>query len=401
MFYKKIRYKMPLVLFAVIGFAVFAGPSLPVSLQSICYTLSLLIKEVLLFVLPAIIFSLLFGSIVTIGTNSGALRMILLLIPIVCISNFITTMVAYGGGVLISNEVTAISKVAAASDTLMPLFVLSLPKWIPNDMALFLGLLFGLFFSYKSQEVGNKLAKILTKVATFFLNNLFIPIIPIFILGFVLKLQHDDILETLIKNYAFIFVAIFALQVIYILFLFFVANKFRLKAVYETICNMLPASITGFSTMSSAAAMPLTLLAAEKNTKNPGISRFAIPTTVNIHLIGDCIAIPILAMAILSSFGYAEPSFEEYMIFAAYFVMAKFAVAAVPAGGILVMLPILERNLMFNSEMLSLITALYIMFDSVITSVNISGNSVFVMLFNSIYAKSKNWWSWSGTTDSN
>jgi Na+/H+-dicarboxylate symporter len=104
------------------------------------------------------------------------------------------------------------------------------------------------------------------------------------------------------------------------------------------------------------------------------------PATVNIHLIGDCFAIPIFALAVMKSFGMAEPAFTSYLIFASYFVLAKFSVAAVPGGGILVMLPILETHLGFNGEMLSLITALYILFDPVITSANVFGNGGFAMV---------------------
>ena len=96
--------------------------------------------------------------------------------------------------------------------------------------------------------------------------------------------------------------------------------------------------------------------------------------TASIHLIGDCIAIPCFAFAILKSYGYPAPTFYTYLIFTIYFVIAKFSVAAVPGGGILVMLPVLEQHLGFNAEMLSLITALYILFDPVITSANIIGN---------------------------
>ena len=131
--------------------------------------------------------------------------------------------------------------------------------------------------------------------------------------------------------------------------------------------------------MSSVAAMPLTLVGVEKNAKNPEVSRSIIPATVNIHLIGDCFAIPIFAFAILKSFGVLEPSCFNYIVFAFYFVLAKFSVAAVPGGGILVMLPILETYLGFNGEMLSLITTLYILFDPLITSANILGNGAFAL----------------------
>ncbi|MBI3236420.1 MAG: cation:dicarboxylase symporter family transporter [Chlamydiales bacterium] len=104
-----------------------------------------------------------------------------------------------------------------------------------------------------------------------------------------------------------------------------------------------------------------------------------IPATVNVHLIGDCFAIPIFAFAVMKSFGVAEPHFLSYLIFACYFVLAKFSVAAVPGGGILVMLPILERYLGFDATMLSLITALYILFDPIITCANVFGNGGFAM----------------------
>jgi Na+/H+-dicarboxylate symporter len=132
--------------------------------------------------------------------------------------------------------------------------------------------------------------------------------------------------------------------------------------------------------MSSAAAMPLTIIGTEKNAQNKDLARSVIPATVNIHLIGDCFAIPILAYAILKSFNVAEPLFMDYCIFAFYFVLAKFSVAAVPGGGIIVMLPILENYLGFNAPMLSLITALYILFDPVITCANVLGNGGFALV---------------------
>jgi Na+/H+-dicarboxylate symporter len=128
-------------------------------------------------------------------------------------------------------------------------------------------------------------------------------------------------------------------------------------------------------------------LGTQRNSKNKALARSVIPATVNIHLIGDCFAIPILAFAILKSFGLAEPSFADYVIFAFYFVIAKFSVAAVPGGGILVMLPILEAYMGFNAPMLSLITALYILFDPIITCANVIGNGGFALLIDKIQTR--------------
>ncbi len=79
---------------------------------------------------------------------------------------------------------------------------------------------------------------------------------------------------------------------------------------------------------------PLTIIGAKNNAANKDLARSVIPATVNIHLIGDCFATPILAFAILKSFGLNDPSIFNYMIFSFYFIMAKFSVAAIPGGGI-------------------------------------------------------------------
>ncbi|MBL0941769.1 MAG: hypothetical protein IBJ00_03430 [Alphaproteobacteria bacterium] len=70
----------------------------------------------------------------------------------------------------------------------------------------------------------------------------------------------------------------------------------------------------GFSTMSSMAALSLTLRASKLNTQNSLLTRAIIPTTVNIHLIGNNIFI--MAMMSLLTFGYNLPTFDHYFVFA-------------------------------------------------------------------------------------
>ena len=143
----------------------------------------------------------------------------------------------------------------------------------------------------------------------------------------------------------------------------------------------------GLSTMSSMAALPLTIHAAELNTKDPKLSRALIPATVNVHLIGDSLAVPILALSLLFAFGYGVPDFPQYLIFSLYFVLAKFAVAAVPAGGIIVVLPVLEKHLHMKPELSAIMTTSYIIFDAIITSANVYGNGAFAILFSKLFHK--------------
>ena len=105
-------------------------------------------------------------------------------------------------------------------------------------------------------------------------------------------------------------------------------------------------------------------------------------------MLGDCIAIIIFAFAILKNFGAPEPTMGVFMLFAFYFVVAKFTVAGIPGGGILAVLPALENYLGFSTEMLSLATALYILFDPVITVGNILGNAAFAKMIDRIVTHS-------------
>ena len=76
---------------------------------------------------------------------------------------------------------------------------------------------------------------------------------------------------------------------------------------------------------------------------------------------------------------------ELELIFSLYFILAKFGVAAVPGGGIIVISPILESQFGFSGQMTPLIYALYMMFDPIITSVNIMGNGAFAIAFKKFY----------------
>lgn len=368
-------HKMPFILLAIIIFVGWFGHWIPPFYQSMIYGISLSIKSFIVFTLPFVIFGLLFKTATHFAHKAS--KMILAILFSICCSNFISTLLSYSVGTFayhfdlsmsFPNETTALS----------PAWSFSFPIWIENDQAMFSGLALGIILGW----VNPGWAKVISSSLERIINNILKVIlftIPVFIVGFVIKMNHDQIMPYIFRNYALIFLVIASAVFTYIIFIYFVISRCHSKTFITSLRNMLPAAIAGFGSMSSAAAMPLTIIGTEKNSKNPDLARSIIPATVNIHLMGDCFAIPIFAFAVMKSFGIAEPSLTSYLIFASFFVLAKFSVAAVPGGGILVMLPILEKYLGFTPEMLSLITALYILFDPVITCANILGNGGFAM----------------------
>lgn len=375
-------HKMPFILIAIILAIILLDPIIPLVLKQVLYSISLSIKAIIVVVLPFIIFGLLFKA--TVILSSGATSIIGLILVLVCCSNFISTFLSHYVGIWIYNF--NLSMLAPnESNGLTALWSLEFPKLIANDRATFAGILLGIIASKFQPQKSGTIAKKIESWIGKLLEN-FVYLIPLFVVGFVVKLQYDGVVGVIIKDYTAIFALIALTQFSYIALAYLLLNHLGIRGSLNNIKNMLPAAISGFSTMSSAASMPLIIIGAENNAQNKDIARCVVPATVNIHLVGDCFAIPIFAYAVLKSFGMPEPSILNYLIFACYFVVAKFSVAAIPGGGIIVMLPILEGYLGFNAEMMSLITALYILFDPVITCANVLGNGAFAKMADNLLA---------------
>lgn len=365
--------KMPVILLAIIISLICLDPLIPLVIKQVLYAISLTIKSLIVLLLPFIIFSLLYKTMVSLAHRATAVIALILLC--VCASNFTSTFLSHYVGMWVYHfDLSLISPKIAQE--LVATWSWQFPKLIANNKAMFLGITLGIILGIVKPGFAQRSAAVLDRIVTKILSS-FAFLIPLFVAGFVVKLQFDGVMQTIIHDYAMIFTIIALAQFSYITLVYIGLNAFNYRTALHNIKNMLPAAIAGFSTMSSAAAMPLTIIGAESNAKNKTLAASVIPATVNIHLIGDCFAIPIFAYAVMKSFGVAEPSMMSYLIFVCYFVLAKFSVAAIPGGGIIVMLPILENYLGFNADMLSLITALYVLFDPVITCTNVLGNGAF------------------------
>ncbi len=392
--------KLPLILVAEIILCLAFGDLIPTALKTAFYSISILLKEVLVTLLPFIIFAILFNSLGSL--KKGAFAFAALAFSLVIISNFVST--SFGGflGSHLLDHLSITEYVSNTAEPLIPLWntflapetvhnltnfwlIIAL-KSVSNDMALFSGIGCGLLLAMTGNKKVKSLSDTLKDYGMDFFRKIFIPLIPLFILGYIANMQHSGVLSSIFQNYLLVVVAIVAFAYAYIVFLYGIVNNFNPPKWRACMRNIFPAMLTGFSTMSSASAMPLLINGVVKNTKHDA-SKGIVPISINIHLVGDCFAISILALAIMVSFGHPLPTLHEFFIFTVFFVLAKFAVAAVPGGGILVMIPILEKYLGFNPEMLSLITALYILFDPIVTSANVFGNGAFAQLFEKIYHK--------------
>jgi Na+/H+-dicarboxylate symporter len=379
-FLKPLPMQLLLCLFA----ALFFGQYLDHSLLQGLYTLSCIIKDILAFVLPLIIFTYIFNALLSLDKKAPLVLLIILVM--VFISNL--TAVSFSG--VVASVVLPIlspfdpSNQLEQLSVLRPFFELALPSLISPEIAMFLGIFGGFGSSFLKIESAKKVASSMTKVVTYFLQKTFIPFLPVYVTGFVLKLQYEGAFVSLVQNYFQVLLLSAVLIISYISMLYFIGSSFSLSRSWVAIRNMLPAGIAGFFIMSSAAAMPLTLAASENNLKDPRFADLIIPTTVNIHMLGDCLAIPLTGLALLWFKTGSMPSVESYAIFAFMFAIAKFSCAGIPGGGVLVLLPVLQKYLGLDEVSIGLLTTLYILQDSVYTASNVMANGAFAMLLEKI-----------------
>lgn len=254
--------RMHLLLVAIIIITAVFGQYLPPYLQSFFYSLSLTIKNIIVFLLPIIIFGLSFKTILKFSYGSSAF--VLLIVSMVCLSNFCTTFLSHLISKLVySFNFDLIQPVDVNPNKLNTLWNFTFPKIISNDQAMLLAFFTGMtggVFKIKYAHVFAKKIDMFVGILLKALTNC----IPVFIAGFVIKLQYDGEIGIILKDYSRIFMVIFTTQMSYTFIILCFLSEFKLAKVASIYKNLLPAMITGFSTMSSAAALPLSIIAAQK-----------------------------------------------------------------------------------------------------------------------------------------
>ncbi|NBV40298.1 hypothetical protein EBR77_00470 [bacterium] len=305
------------------------------------YTVSFLIKELLSFALPFIVFIFVSAGILSFKKNAPLILAVLL--SYIFLSNMATAFFTYFISLkIVPYILTDLSAVnIIQQDLITPLYTLPLSAPLRTEQMMLAAFIIGIFLSIFSFPKADAFFIQLKNKTAQFLNTLFIPLLPIYILGFVSKMHYEGNMYTLFSSYGKAFILIIVLQWIVIPALFFIAAGFSMRRAWEYIQNALPAYLTAFSSMSSTATLPVSIPAAQKNGVHKSLAEVAMPILANIHLLGDCITTPILALVTLGIFTGSLPSIEVFTVFILNFSVYMLAAAGIPGGGIIAMYPIL------------------------------------------------------------
>jgi Na+/H+-dicarboxylate symporter len=379
-------FSLPVRLVIAVTLAFFLSSHLDSNTVSIFYTISIVLKDVLMLLLPFVVFSYLCSAVLSL--QGKATSLIFGVFGLVIVSNIINVFTAYGAAEAFFGFLKPISLEAIQSQsTIEALWRLPFSSFLTADKAMFLGLIIGFIGNLSGARLVTQAVTTLKNWTTIALNIAFIPFLPVYVFGFVLKIGFEGALGTLATAYAPVFFLSFATIQAYLFFWYAVGCNGNMRATFTAIRNMLPAWLTGFSTMSSAATLPVTLKCVEANTHNPQLTNFVVPATANVHMIGDGINITLTSLALLAMSGTPLPSFTAFLAYVGAYVVTKFSGSGVPGGGMIILLPVVEKHLGLSSELCSLVATLYILQDSLMTASNVAGNGALALIANKLFAK--------------
>ncbi|WPX97525.1 cation:dicarboxylate symporter family transporter [Candidatus Fokinia crypta] len=365
------------------------------SCKEILLGISIALKNILMSVIPFVIFSSIYKAFSRIVTESIVFIFVILLTII--ISNFLAVTFAgiVGYSFLASNTSDMLLQKISNDGCLKPAFILPMIKSLSNGeafLASVLCVIFGKLGIRKKWYISInafiiQVTNYVEKACVFFLRNLFFQLLPLFVAGFVMKLVYEKTFYDLMQ-FSGEFMIISCISITCYLFAIFGGTLLidPLRNWKENIAGAIVPVMTAFCTMSSLAALPFTIRNIENGTRNKELCVASANATVTTHMIGDAIFIPLLAITILLTNGFVMPSYSSYMLFTIWFVLTKFSGAGVPGGTIIVMIPILENYLCFDETLGMVITMLYIVLDPLITACSVFANNIFILYLDKVFS---------------
>jgi Na+/H+-dicarboxylate symporter len=371
------KYWLLVTLLVLITFVFTVGDQLPLSVKNVFYSISTVIRQMLLVLLPFLVFPYITSSLSKLK-GKGALLILSILLG-AAFFLFLAILYSYGVSALCFPWFDFASNLQLSeTNDVCSLIDLSFEPAFSIEIALISGLVCGLFLSYKPTPSLLKFVDKYCTASTFFFEKVFTPLLPFYIFGLLLKLHHDNDCGNLFSVFKNVILLVIIAQALYIIFLFVIGSGGHIKKAFQSLKNALPAGLTGFSSISSVIALPVTLKAAEENVEDPNIAKLTIPTTVNCNALGDAVSMPLFALLLYYIAFQELPSLTAYLPFALTLTLAQFGAVSVAGGSVIIIIPVLISKLQFTHEMVGLLTAIAIFADPWGTGCNVMGNSGYV-----------------------
>ncbi len=382
----KKRKRLPLLVYVLIAIVlgISMGYIFPDWITRIFVTFNSFFGQFISFCVPLIILALVSAAIAETSDNAG--RMLLMTLGLAYLSTVVAGVVSYTTSSWVFPHwiiPTDTLTVATGGTTLIPYFKIMLPPALDVLSALALAFMLGLGITATRANVLKQGLLELRSVIMLVIEKAVVPLLPLYIFGIFLQMSASGEVGHVLKTFMVVIIVIFALHILWLLFLYVVAGSVARRNPLRLMATMLPAYLTALATSSSAATIPVTLQQAKKTGASPNVVDFVIPLCANIHLSGSCLKIVACSLAMMIMVG--QPfSFGMFLGLICLLAITLVAAPGVPGGAIMAALPILESVLGFTPEMQALIISLYIAMDSFGTACNVMGDGALTTIINAV-----------------
>lgn len=285
------------------------------------------------------------------------------------------------------NESTSIVDTSGAE--LEPLFEVAVPVMFEVTTAIVFAFIFGISISWLRTEKNSytmyNFFDELNIIVNLTLEKFIIPLLPFFIFGNFVNLSYAGTFTTILSVFWRVFLIILALHWVFIILWFVLAGSYAGKNPITLTKNQIPAYLAAVGLQSSAASIPFSLEAAEKNGVSKKIRDFVIPFCATAHLMGSTITITSCVVAVLMMNGMPY----DFGIMAPFIMILGVAMVAAPGapgGAIMAALPFLYMvGIDPSGGMATLLISLYIAQDSFGTAANISGDNAIALVIDKLF----------------
>jgi len=359
---------------------------LPLIVHQGLYTISLFLKDVLIWVMPLTVGIFIASTILSFKRKAPLLILVLLIFE-TC-SNFCSVWFSF-----LTAHIADAAAAPMAEECFKahfePLWRLGLtkPDWWSASRGVLGGIAIGFLTLWQPLAwMGPRLVRARIFME-FLLTRIFARLIPLFVLGFVAYMYQTQLFTHLLENYITVTLWLLTFLTLYISFLFWASAGFSFTGGWRAFRNLLPAGGTAFASGCSLSTMPWTIQGTAKNLDDPSLAQAIIPSTTNVQQIGDVIANTFLCFLLYTHFYGSTPDPFLWLKFSLAFVVARFATAAILGGAIFIMIPIYEEYLNFSGEMIAILLAFNVIFDPIITSSNVLANGALCRIFERFWQK--------------
>lgn len=374
------------ILAIVLG--ILLGGIIPETIGRIFITFNDFFSELLNFLIPLIIVGLIVPSIGRLGQTAG--KLLLTTVLIAYGSTIFAGLMGYAASVSIFPSLlesqTGQINIAEKAKEFSPFFSLEFPPLFGVMPALVFSFLFGIGLSRLKDSTFGKFADNFEEIITYLIQNLIIPLLPIFIFGIFLNMSYSGQVVTILNVFLKIIGVIFILHVLLLTIQFTIAGAIAKKNPIKMLKLMLPAYFTALGTQSSAATIPITVAQVKKIGVRDEIASFAVPLCATIHLSGSMIKIVSCCLALMLIQGL-QIDFVQFLGFILMLGIAMVAAPGVPGGAIMAAIGIIASMLGFSPENQALMIALYIAMDSFGTAGNVTGDGAIAVTVDKLFQK--------------